>query len=1057
MSSMNIQRIIGGYLFIAIVLAQRPVELNSFSPQNFIPPKDKYQNYNRYPYRGYSEYPGPTEDAWLSEIGSSFPSYPLTRFESDKRYVGQFAPFGGGARVPAYTSADSLKPEWIRSFGSGLRPGYDRGMAVAVDREGNIYATGMTISPPYGLNIITFKYSPDGTELWRAEYDGPAHKDDVAHSIALDDQGAIFIGGESNSTTTGSDFIVLKYSGEGDLMWSARYDGPSSYWDHLQGIVPDNQGGVYAGGMVETGYQSACATVRFDSLGNEIWSSIYEETGFFYSFNGVIAIDPQGNLLQGGTHVNRDDYTEKIIIVKRRPDGELDWVAEYSGESLRRAKVSDLTTDAQGSVYVVGEIDGVFHTGMITLKYDSAGTEQWNVHDSLSYEQDIGMFVQVDTDGFAHVTGNVRSNMAVNGWITVKYSPSGEEVWRSRYNSPDGGPDYVAGMDLDELGNLYVTGWHNKENTPDFWVTIKYDRVGDVVWIARYTATKVGNSRPRGIALGLNGEVYLTGYTPRSGTDLDFVTVKYSAQGIEQWVAMYDSAPFSADRALAMAVDNEGQVYVAAESDAGRTELLLNKYSPTGDLVWSERYANSRNTGAAFKAIDVSNSGNIYVAGLVGGEAYRTSDFIVLQYDPDGHLNWFATYDSPGNSQDVLKAMALDQDGNVYVTGNCYVVSDDGEVQVYGNATIKYSAAGEELWVEQYQRPDGVNGITPVGIAVDRSGVYILGNTFADFDDYGGGHQDMTTLKYSHSGRLKWAAHYNGSKSHNEGARDVGVDGNGNVIVTGWSDDPYRLIVTIKYNHDGEQTWVATYGGGEGSFDRPEEMAVDFIGNIYINAYNSNYADGSFNMTIKYNSSGRLEWVRKFRYPYAGTGTSYDYPMSVAVDGLGGVYVTGGSRTPLEAGMVVTVKYNSNGDEQWIDAYSSATYIKDSPADLVTDGWGGVYVAANSGEYNWGTITTLKYIEAGRDGLPDKFSFSQNFPNPFNSSTTFRFILDEPANTTLRVFNILGQHIATLVRGQLGNGEYKFSWIPNSLPSGIYLYQLQVGRKVVSRKMLYLK
>lgn len=1051
MSSMHFHRIIGGYLFIAIVLAQHPVDLNSAYPRNGNSPQGKYQNYSRFPYRGYSEYPGPTEDAWLSEIGSSFPSYPVTRYENDPRFRGPFAPSRSGAQVFANTFADSLKPEWIRTFGSGLRPGYDQGMAIAVDGEGNIYATGATISPPYGWNIITFKYSPDGTELWRAEYDGPAHRDDRPRSIAIDNRGNIFIGGTSNGGSTADDFIILKYAGNGDLVWQARYNGPRNGGDMLGGIVPDNQGGVYAGGTADMEFNQYAA-VKYDSLGNEVWSAQYGESRHF-TYAGI-AVDRQGSLLQSGTYWDHESHRDVIVTIKRKFSGELDWVAEYGSEDLFYASVYDVATDAKGNVYVVGHADGNYPAeGMITLKYDSTGTEQWVAFYSAGSDYAIGKFIQVDDSGFVYVSGYERNALTGADWVTIKYSSLGEELWIATYNSPHNGRDEVAGMVIDEHRNVYVTGMTRGAVTGDWWITIKYDTAGEVEWQTRYEGPAVGYSSPEGLALGLNGEVYVTGYSQGPGSGRDMTTVSYSAQGGEQWVARYDGAPFSFDEAKAVAVDQEGQVYVAAESHGERTEILLNKYSPTGDLLWSNRYAGLENTGAGVTAIAKGTNGNIYLAGSSAAGAGGVSDFLVLQYNPEGNLNWVATHDGPGNSKDRCVDMILDPDGSVYVAGQSYDLHTEGWVLGSSSAIIKYSEDGEELWIEQYQRPDGGDWIYPVGIAVDRSGVYILCNTQSDLDDYGGGHQDITTLKYSHSGNFKWAAHYNGPQSHNESACDIGVDGSGDVIVTGWSDDPNRVIVTIKYSGKGIEKWIEKYSAVEMGYNMPRKMAVDFLGNIYIKALSD------FDTKIlKYTGSGQLEWARVLVNPDAEGARMDGFDGSMTVDGLGGIYVTGRATTSLDAGIVVVSKYNNAGDVDWTDTYSSATYVSDSPVALAVDGWGGIYIAATSGEgYNWGTLTTLKYIEAGRDGLPDKFSFSQNFPNPFNSSTTFQFVLDEPAYAALKVFNILGQHITTLVQGQLGSGEYKFSWIPNSLPSGIYLYQLQVGRKVVSRKMIYLK
>lgn len=102
-------------------------------------------------------------------------------------------------------------------------------------------------------------------------------------------------------------------------------------------------------------------------------------------------------------------------------------------------------------------------------------------------------------------------------------------------------------------------------------------------------------------------------------------------------------------------------------------------------------------------------------------------------------------------------------------------------------------------------------------------------------------------------------------------------------------------------------------------------------------------------------------------------------------------------------------------------------------------------------------------------GKPEKLKLYQNYPNPFNPSTTIKYIVpsvethsDASLQTTLKVYNILGNEIATLVNKIQPPGEYfvKFNvgnWHANSLPNGIYLYQLSVGNNVETKKMLLIK
>jgi len=88
---------------------------------------------------------------------------------------------------------------------------------------------------------------------------------------------------------------------------------------------------------------------------------------------------------------------------------------------------------------------------------------------------------------------------------------------------------------------------------------------------------------------------------------------------------------------------------------------------------------------------------------------------------------------------------------------------------------------------------------------------------------------------------------------------------------------------------------------------------------------------------------------------------------------------------------------------------------------------------------------------------PAHFTLAQNYPNPFNASTLIRFSLEQPAPTSLRVYDLLGQHITTLVDQNMPTGQHAFSWQPKNLSSGIYLYRLQTGASTATRKLLLLQ
>ena len=89
--------------------------------------------------------------------------------------------------------------------------------------------------------------------------------------------------------------------------------------------------------------------------------------------------------------------------------------------------------------------------------------------------------------------------------------------------------------------------------------------------------------------------------------------------------------------------------------------------------------------------------------------------------------------------------------------------------------------------------------------------------------------------------------------------------------------------------------------------------------------------------------------------------------------------------------------------------------------------------------------------------LPQTFQVLQNYPNPFNPSTTIEFDLPKTSEVTLKIFNILGEEVATLVSDRLSTGSYSYEWDASNLASGVYLYRLQADEYTETRKMVLMR
>ncbi len=536
----------------------------------------------------------------------------------------------------------------------------------------------------------------------------------------------------------------------------------------------------------------------------------------------------------------------------------------------------------------------------------------------------------------------------------------------------------------------------------------------DTAWVRTYNSPANDDDDASAIAVDDSGYVYVTGYSTAAGNNQDYATVKYNPNGDSVWVRRYNGPGNGTDEARALTLDNSYNVYVTGRSTSSGLldDYATIKYFPNGDTAWIRSYNGPAGNGTDYdyaNAIAVDDSGYVYVTGKSMGSG-TGMDYATIKYNPNGDTVWVRRYNGPGNSDDWGNAIGVDGSGNAIVTGT----SNDTEGSL-DYVTIKYAPNGDTLWLRRYKGP-GENLDEAYALAIDSAGnVYVTGYSFGSGINY-----DYATIKYYPNGDTAWVRRYDGP-TKDDYAKAIAVDNSGCVYVTGFSDSTGsgQDYVTIKYDSAGNEVWVRRYNGPNNGTDEAIALAIDKSSNIYVTGFSESGSSGMDYATIKYYSNGDTAWVRR----YDGPASSEDFGFAIAVDVSGNSYVTGF----ISGG-------TTNSD------YCTIKYAK-----------------AVSGVEE----------ETGEREKPLDFALSQNYPNPFNPSTTIKFNVQGskfkvPIHTTLKIYNLLGQKVKTLVDEEKLPGNYTVQWdgkndSGNEVASGIYFYQLKADDFSQPKKMLLLK
>lgn len=397
------------------------------------------------------------------------------------------------------------------------------------------------------------------------------------------------------------------------------------------------------------------------------------------------------------------------------------------------------------------------------------------------------------------------------------------EAWVQHYAAGTNGTIARRGIGLDTNGNIFVSGssWNGSNYG---FATLAYSNSGTPLWTNRYDAGGLA-AEPYALAVGRDGNVFVTGstYTPASGPGglpgADrFATVAYSGSGVALWTNSFLEGGHS--RPAAIAVGQSGTVFVAGNNSSNMTALA---YSSAGVPLWTNHFQPGIGLFSTATSMALDENENVFVAGYVDA-ADGSSHYAVVAYSGTGVPLWTNEYIGPVNISDAASAVAVDANGNIFVTGTAY-----GTNGFYDYVTVAYSGAGVPLWTNRYATSDASQANA---IAVDTHGnIFVTGRS-----SIGGLFPDYATVAYSAAGSPLWTNRYHGPGRVQDSAVAVAADGLGHVVVTGYcsTDTVNYDYATIWYSTSGGFLFTNRYNGPANGVDQASALAVDSAGNVFV-------------------------------------------------------------------------------------------------------------------------------------------------------------------------------------------------------------------------------
>ena len=626
---------------------------------------------------------------------------------------------------------------------------------------------------------------------------------------------------------------------------------------------------------------------------------------------------PDGGIAISGS------YLRQPLTARLSSTGEALWADVFKDSENPEVETANLCVDSSGSVYAILRARKRFDLlpWTIVVKYDATGQRAWvTAHPGLHKGSVVD--AHGDVTLALHWNSPAMPDLGSPGYAVVRIDAGGKIRWRSTADGTWGSGADIASLDLDDAGNVFVTGLRARYQDVTTVSTVSFDAEGSMRWgnmhalpADRSVGACFASVDPAGAVVVIAAQVR----TPY------FELVQFDSQGIKKAIHTFSGTPrallreSSGDLFLVTETDlqrldmsgtvrwqqsrDSAMVFCAASGSlfAGRSvngRMFVVAYDSIGARSWSVQPATVAEGSDELVALVSDRAGTVTATGTLTCKA-GGADFIGHRIGRSGSVLTSVRYAAPPASSDRLRASCVDDYGNTYLAGTTSLGSGDPAMFL-----AKIDPAGNTVFCRQVTDPRAVD-FSPFGMTVDGSGkIRVAGEIRST---------RLVLFCFSETGTIDWVT--TSTQSVDPYAAGIRTDRTGTTIVYG--EAYFRQAIVVAFAPAGGEQWVRKHPADSRQGDIGAEL--DAEGNVIFGCSQGTPDNTLAGLVAKYAPDGLQIWAvtsSQSVLPLQGSGTQWFQGMVVDHQGRT-VVALKNTKTSDGTQSLLTLCYSSEGTLLW--------------------------------------------------------------------------------------------------------------------------------------------